>query len=329
MGAAYNRPVQDGAHDLRTIRIMADHEATDLPPVFVGGSGRSGTSVIARLVAKAPGYALVPVEARFHTDPGGLPDVVRGEVAPGDFVRVFRKRWYRRGRDGGARGLHVVILEREIESTLQRFLEVAPEDLELAARNLMVELFGIVASRVDARSWVEMTPPAVRTADVLGRLLPEARFVHTVRDGRDVAASVVPLPWGPSDFSAALRWWKEEVLAADRATRELGPQRVHVLRFEELFGTERDVTFGHLVRFLEVSDESEMRTYLDRTIRADHANLGRWMRDVPAEEHADIEAVHNEVMDELRATGVTWATTPAPSSSTDPAEQRPQEARDP
>ena len=44
---------------------------------------------------------------------------------------------------------------------------------------------------------VEMSSHNVREAQTLRRLFPEARFVHAVRDGRDAASSVVAKTWGP------------------------------------------------------------------------------------------------------------------------------------
>jgi hypothetical protein len=41
-------------------------------------------------------------------------------------------------------------------------------------------------------------------ADLINQLLPRSKFIHVIRDGRDVASSVVKEKWGPSEHFAAL-----------------------------------------------------------------------------------------------------------------------------
>jgi hypothetical protein len=65
------------------------------PLVFVGGTGRSGTHVIAELLDRHPRYASVPIEARFHAKPRGFPDLLAGAVGPEEFLRKLRRFWWR------------------------------------------------------------------------------------------------------------------------------------------------------------------------------------------------------------------------------------------
>ena len=57
------------------------------PVVFVGGTGRSGTHVIARLLGRSADLALIPVECRFHVEERGFPGLLSGEVSRRRFVR--------------------------------------------------------------------------------------------------------------------------------------------------------------------------------------------------------------------------------------------------
>ena len=62
-------------------------EASD--HVFVGGTGRSGTTVVGRLVGAHERYHLIPFEARFQTI---LPRVVMRKVAFEEFSNVYRAK---------------------------------------------------------------------------------------------------------------------------------------------------------------------------------------------------------------------------------------------
>jgi hypothetical protein len=72
-----------------------------------------------------------------------------------------------------------------------------------------------------------------RHFDRLLRLWPEARFVHLIRDGRDVARSVVEMGWAGTVWNGCNRWIEAETLW-DCFSRDLPPDRHMTLRFEDL-----------------------------------------------------------------------------------------------
>ena len=49
-------------------------------------------------------------------------------------------------------------------------------------------------------------------SSAISELLPGAKFIHMIRDGRDVACSVVLEKWGPDEHFEALEWWRKRLL---------------------------------------------------------------------------------------------------------------------
>src|SRR5919109_285696 len=100
--------------------MSADARAHD-DLVFVGGTGRSGTHVLGRLLGRHPRLAGVPIECRFHCNKRGMPDLLGGRVTLAGFVEKLRDFWWHRVRiDGEPRGLHNV---REAQTLLRIFPE--------------------------------------------------------------------------------------------------------------------------------------------------------------------------------------------------------------
>ena len=64
------------------------------------------------------------------------------------------------------------------------------------------------------------------------RVLPEARFVHIIRDGRDVSLSHLRMNWGPETYEQSARLWRNRI----RKARKMAPSIEHYneVRFEEL-----------------------------------------------------------------------------------------------
>ena len=64
--------------------------------------------------------------------------------------------------------------------------------------------------------WGEKTPQYLRMMGRIARTLPEARFVHIIRDGRDVALSLLAVEWGPTTVTGAAEQWVDEIRTARR-----------------------------------------------------------------------------------------------------------------
>jgi hypothetical protein len=68
---------------------------------------------------------------------------------------------------------------------------------------------------------------------LIAEVYPDARFVHIVRDGRDVARSIVAQPWGPDNVEEAAEEWRSSVEAGRNAAPALG-DRVLEVRYEDV-----------------------------------------------------------------------------------------------
>ena len=100
----------------------------------------------------------------------------------------------------------------------------------------------------------------------IGRLLtvwPDARFIHLVRDPRDVAPSVIGMGWAGNVYHACGRWLEAE-REWDRVVERVGPSRVLELRFERLLADPQ----GELRRvcaFIGVGFDDAMLAFHERT----------------------------------------------------------------
>ncbi|MGI8805608.1 MAG: sulfotransferase, partial [Thermoleophilaceae bacterium] len=202
-------------------------------PVFVGGSARSGTHALGRLVAADPRYHLIGTEARFHSFKEGLPDLLAGEVVIDRFLELLRGHWWRRGyRD--SQGLHRIADEAQRDGALERFKRDYAEDPWGASRVLVRAILDPAAQREGKPAWVEVTGWNVQSAPTLLRLFPDARFVNMVRDGRAVVAGHLRKKSLTDDPEEALLHWRRRIRAADAAMRRLPPGRALIVHLDDL-----------------------------------------------------------------------------------------------
>jgi hypothetical protein len=97
----------------------------------------------------------------------------------------------------------------------------------------IVRRYGERHGKPEPRFWIDHTPRNTEYAWALLPLFPEAIVLHIVRDGRAVAASVMPLDWGPNQIHKAAEYWSKSVGAGLAAELWNPPQIVRV-RYEDL-----------------------------------------------------------------------------------------------
>ncbi len=217
-----------------------------LQPIFVCGCPRSGTTLLGAMLGAHPECVAIP-ETQFLLDARGAVD--RGEVASSPSAVLSWIRQHPRFR----------LWRFEIEPAAFEG-QPSPDEDPRALEHVMRAVAGAWAERqgrTGCRFWVDHTPTHARYGSTLRRLFPQARFLHLVRDGRGVAASVAPLDWGPANPVAAARWWAEQVahgLALESAAGE-GVLRV---RFEDLV-TDIEPTLRRICEHLGLELQASMR----------------------------------------------------------------------
>lgn len=281
-------------------------------PLFVGGTGRSGTHAVAKLLGRHSRYHYVSRELRFHTDRGGLPDLLSGRIDLGRFIRNMREYyWRRRGADGRPRGLHSKFKRRVFERALTDFERSYPDDPLGASRDLIAALLDPMAEAAGKPAWIEQTPQTAAAAPTLLGLFSEMRLIHMVRDGRDVASSISSLWWGPNSFRGGLRWWERRLREAHAGAAALPPGRALRVELEGLVAIDRDASYRRLLEFLAIEDEARMRRHFDKKLTAENANLGRWRQGLSERRQRRITKAYARRLERLHADGVSSAPDPS------------------
>lgn len=287
-----------------------------LAPIFVGGTGRSGTTIVARLLAEQPGYILVPIELRVHAAPGGLADLLEGRVELEWFVARLRDFWYeRRSASGEPGGLARICPRERFDVAVDEFAKGFGSDPLGAAEVFVHRTVAPVMEASEASGWVEMTPHNSAAASTLARVFPQARFVHVTRCGLDVATSLRDTDWAPDDVRDCLLWWEDRLLASHRGMTGVPRARCHTVGLEELVGPERDSAHTALVKGLSLPESRAMEVFLEARMTADRAGVGRW-RDPGDPGDPDARAlceVHRHATRRLTRAGIGQRRSPPPS----------------
>jgi hypothetical protein len=280
------------------------------PAPFVVGATRSGTTLF-RLMLDAHPEVGIPSETHFfhklvkrserrHISPELLADTI-----------ITHKRW------GDFR--------LDPDELRARFDAIEPFNLSDALRSF----YGLYAEKQGKTRWGDKTPGYLRYMRRIEWVLPEARFIHVIRDGRDVALSVLPMNWGPGTITEAAELWVERVTLA----RENGATVSHYMeiKYEDLI-TETEPILRDVATFLELPWDAAMLDYHERAEErlkekardlprkssrgdqpaaarmASHAmakkppdpkRIGRWRTEMSPEDREEYESVAGDLLAEL------------------------------
>jgi hypothetical protein len=217
-------------------------------------------------------------------------------------------------------------------------------DFQLEAEDFRTELDGLspftlsdglrcfyrmYARRFDKPRYGDKTPTYCRCLPMIEQLLPEAAFIHVIRDGRDATLSLREMWFAPGkDIEVLATFWQDNVQAGREGGRQA--RRYIELRYERLI-VEPAAELRRICDFLELPYESAMERYFERapmrlaehrervqrdgqvlvtheqrlwqqrgtTMPPDVGRIGKWRVEMTENEHRLFREIAGDLLDEL------------------------------
>jgi hypothetical protein len=277
------------------------------PPItFVGGTGRSGTHVVSRMLGRHGKLQLIPVECRFHVEERGYPGLLAGRTSKAAFMRRMRGFWWRGFQSGRMRGMHRFVPRERYDRALLEFDSLFEIQPEKACRDLFWDLLWPFEDDEGVSGIVEQSCDSVAQAPTLLELFPTASFVHVVRDGRDASASRVGQTHGliyPRTRAQGIEWWEERLRAMDAGARAVSDERLVEVSLDELLADPR-FQLEEIFTVLGVSPGRKVRRFLRNRMSQEQANTERWRTGISARKRDRIDGLYREALDRLEDDGI-------------------------
>jgi hypothetical protein len=280
----------------------------DAPAPFIVGVGRSGTTLL-RLMLDAHPELAIPSETHFLA-------YVAQHAHELDCDRLVDTMT--RSATWPNMAIDAADFARAVDA-------VQPFSVAEAIR----AFYRLYARQLGKPRWGDKTPPYRSSMHDIEHLLPEARFIHVVRDGRDAALSYRGLWFGPGDdIEAQARFWVEQigraraqsatlrhylevryetlVMEPERELRRIAdylelpfhPAMLDYHRSAEARLAEMTQPFGppgappvDLVRFLSIHERVKTAP--------DPRRIARWREEMPDAERARYEAIAGPLLADL------------------------------
>jgi len=278
---------------------------------FVGGTGRSGTHVVARFLGRHSRLASIGVECRFHVEERGFPGLMDGSVTRDQFLKRLRGFWWRGKINGRERGMFKFVPEERFEDAVSAFEEgFDPDAPDAACRQLFLDLLWPHAADDGSSGLVEQSCDSIAQAETLMRLFPESKFVHVVRDGRDASASRVSQSRGrvyPRTRKQGIDWFEKRIRRIDEGARQIPDVRLMQVSLEELLTPPRFEAARELTDFVGIRFGRRMRRFFFAQMDLHHSNAERWRQGISAGKQDSLERRYVRMLEGLEADDITSA----------------------
>lgn len=270
--------------------------------VLVGGTGRSGTTIAGRVLNQHPALALTRSrEVRFLTGAGGLiaalGSAVPSDLAPVDpatFAENLRGRFYRWRKPSGIHeGLYRTVHPEVVDDAVASYLAHVDGDPLGASREVVFAILPHTLQHPDRR-WIDTTPTNVLLSRALHTLLPEARIVHMMRDGRDVAVSFAGKKFGPDDPREALELWGERMMRANAEESVLEPGVVTRVDLADWVGPEALDHLRELCTDLGLERDDGFEVWFTKNVTSEGMHPGRWRAELDTRTATELDRRYDE-----------------------------------
>lgn len=219
---------------------MASRSISGSPPIFIGGDGRSGTTLLSLVLNAHPELSVGP-ELHFR-GPKNLGPYLREclGLLIADDPRAFGKELkknpqFKLGVQFAKRCHRFGIGFADLDAMVGEAMARTGSHLRsFRDRCALIDAIGRHRLRVDGtRRWGIKIMRDIGKPHPYAGAWPGAQFVHIIRDGRDVAASQIGEhgTWGYADIEAAASGWADLI---GRSRAASGAVSILEIRYEDL-----------------------------------------------------------------------------------------------
>jgi len=270
-------------------------------PIFIGGSGRSGTSLLFKLIAREDCcYSFDYLETKFIIGVDSLLDIYnstshnystgRAKLAMARFQKTMNRL-----KTGGVykeKGFETLYKKNNTyDKIVKQFIhslqknEVAnylPDQQVIQLfRNFLGNIISNLSDYGENKRFVEKTPHNILHLQFLFNLFPDMKFVHIVRDPRGVAYSLTKQNWGPEGFEQACYWLcnvYDAFLSQPEFNRLTSPANFLQVKLEALTGEWLKRTNRRLRSFLGIE------SFNIKPDEIDESQINNWRSEISKEQ---------------------------------------------
>ena len=262
--------------------------------VFIGGTGRSGTTILGKIFSMHPDIVIYQEPNIYHgvDNTPAVSALIKGEISIDNFVHNM---------NNGIRDKLIKSLEFQFENpenffspeTVLSFIEKSftpTHTLKDAIAAFVDSLYHHGVEVFQRKYWVDKTPYNMHLADMLNLLFPNMKFIHIIRDPKDVACSYIPRHFGPNDLKTFIPWYKKKMIEGFEVMQRVPYEKYLIVSLEKLV-SEPVSQIKKIFEFTEIPLPDEYLTAVVSPLNVNDSHNARWRNELSAEEAMAVNSI--------------------------------------
>jgi hypothetical protein len=265
-------------------------------PIFVGGTGRSGTTILQHYLSTHSQISVSnPPEIKILTDEGGLLDLYENKN-----INNFEEYIYKikKQTENGYYAFINSIEDEKINNLINELKNNFYQNPQEFIKNFYFNLF-----KETNQYMCDSSPSTIQNAHKINKLFFNSKFIHMFRDGRDSAYSDyegmknnkfyhhIKTPFDALDV------WHKRIIQSFQSLNLIEKDKYINVRLEDLTVYNREFEKNKILNFLSIENENKMESFFNNQIKKERMSLGKWKNTKYAE---DFNKKYDEILNDLK-----------------------------
>lgn len=151
-------------------------------------------------------------------------------------------------------------------------------EIELIFRDFLRSMISDLLKKCSKTHFVEDNTWNILFSNELKEILPEAKFIHVIRDPRDVVTSLMKQRWAPSEIHQCIQFYSSIMDKMIQNKKTLSDNSLYEFKLETLVA-DQNATIEKICNFCCLKFSNDLLE-----IDLSHANSGRWMKDLSTQD---------------------------------------------
>jgi hypothetical protein len=274
--------------------------------LFVGGTGRCGTSIVLEYLGNnSEIYSTKKAEIKVLTTKKGLLDLYDNKNL-NDFNYYIEKAILDKDN-----GYNVFINSLKNEDVLTMLNELNKnfnfnnkESIKQFYNNCFYKQ-NITKSNI--KYLADSTPESVMNSDRIVEIIPNSKFIHMIRDGRDSGYSEY-LTMKDYKFSNriknefdGLNYWYQRIIKSFKSLEKLNNDKFVNIRIEDFVVNDSKNQKEKIINFLKIDNEIRMKSFYSNKIKESSMSTGKWKQGKNWKEY---DERYNLILEDLKQQGI-------------------------
>ena len=250
--------------------------------LFVLGAPRSGTTYLSGLLTKTNFNA--PVETHFITK----------------YYKKIQRYGDLKDKGNFRKLVEDILSERPVQQwnlnlDVEQLYDELPADFSYGD---LVNAIILKRKQLQGQNrWGDKTPHYLGDLEILIEIFPKANFIYIVRDGRDVALSLLEKPWGPNNIYKCAKYWSRLNNQGKTIGKLKDKNQLYFIKYEDLL---KDTTSKALEIYDFLGESITETEIISLTKTVQSGNYNKWKQQMTPNQLRVFEAISSK---ELTAFG--------------------------